>query len=198
MRWEWEQVSILPLTVLRHLRLPLDERTTPAPPPLDSPTRGCFIWSMSESPPAAPQQIPAPIQRVLDYFRRLGREEKMQALVQYSKKLEPLPERFQALDRAAFTVSECQTRVDVFPEMREGKLYFYADLNPRQSPTIAAFLAIVFGAVNGQPPATTLAIPTDFVRTVMESIGLGAREVGLNAMVERLKRYAREAARGAA
>jgi hypothetical protein len=28
----------------------------------------------------------------------------------------------------------------------------------------------------------------------MESIGLGTREVGLNAMVERLKRYARDAA----
>ena len=149
---------------------------------------------MSESSP----QTPPSIQRVLDYFRKLSREDKMQALVQYSKKLEPLPERFQALDRAPFTVPECQTRVDVFPEVRDGKLWFYADLNPRQSPTIAAFLAILFSAVNGQPPQTTLAIPSDFVRNVMESIGLGAREVGLNAMVERLKRYAREAERTAA
>ena len=149
---------------------------------------------MSESSP----QTPPSIQRVLDYFRKLSREDKMQALVQYSKKLEPLPERFKALDRAPFTVPECQTRVDVFPEVRDGKLWFYADLNPRQSPTIAAFLAILFGAVNGQPPQTTLAIPSDFVRNVMESIGLGAREVGLNAMVERLKRYAREAERAAA
>ena len=149
---------------------------------------------MSESSP----QTPPSIQRVLDYFRKLSREDKMQALVQYSKKLEPLPERFKALDRAPFTVPECQTRVDVFPEVRDGKLWFYADLNPRQSPTIAAFLAILFSAVNGQPPQTTLAIPSDFVRNVMESIGLGAREVGLNAMVERLKRYAREAERAAA
>jgi len=148
--------------------------------------------------PESSQQTPPSIQRVLDYFRKLSREDKMQALVQYSKKLEPLPERFAALDRAPFTVPECQTRVDVFPEVRDGKLYFYADLNPRQSPTIAAFLAILFAALNGQAPETTLAIPSDFVRNVMESIGLGAREVGLNAMVERLKRYAREAERAAA
>jgi cysteine desulfuration protein SufE len=148
--------------------------------------------------PDLPPQTPPSIQRVLDYFRKLSREDKMQALVQYSKKLETLPERFAALDRTPFTVPECQTRVDVFPEVRDGKLYFYADLNPRQSPTIAAFLAILFAAVNGQPPETTLAIPSDFVRNVMESIGLGAREVGLNAMVERLKRYAREAERAAA
>lgn len=123
----------------------------------------------------------------------MGREEKMQALVQYSRKLEPLPERFRDIDRASFTVPECQTRVDIVPELRDGKMYFHADLDLRQSPTIAAVLAIIFGAVNGQPPSTTLAIPSDFVRTLMESIGLGAREPGLNAMVTRLKRYAREA-----
>jgi cysteine desulfuration protein SufE len=148
-------------------------------------------------PPEATQQLPPSIERALSYFRKLSREDKMQALVQYSKKLEPLPERFKDLDRAPFTVPECQTRVDVFPEMRDGKLSFYADLDPRRSPTIAAFLAILFGAVNNQPPSTTLAIPNDFARMVMESIGLGAREVGLNAMVERLKRHAREATRSA-
>jgi cysteine desulfuration protein SufE len=137
--------------------------------------------------------IPPSIDRVLKLFRSMGREEKMQALVQYSKKLEPLPERFKDLDRGAFTIPECMTRVDIIPEVRDGKLHFYADLNVRQSPTIAAVLAIIFAAVNGQPPSTTLGIPQDFVRILMESIGLGAREPGLNAMVTRLKRYAREA-----
>jgi cysteine desulfuration protein SufE len=137
--------------------------------------------------------IPPSIDRVLKLFRSMGREEKMQALVQYSKKLEPLPERFKDLDRGAFTIPECMTRVDIIPEVQDGKLHFYADLNVRQSPTIAAVLAIIFAAVNGQPPSTTLGIPQDFVRILMESIGLGAREPGLNAMVTRLKRYAREA-----
>ena len=137
--------------------------------------------------------VPPSIDRVLGRFKSMAREEKMQALVQYSKKLEPLPERFKDLDRAQFNVPECQTRVDIIPEVVDGKMYFHADLNARQSPTIAAILAIVFSAVNGQPPSATLAIPSDFVRTLMESIGLGAREVGLNAMINRLKRYAAEA-----
>src|SRR5206468_11381594 len=137
--------------------------------------------------------LPPSIERVLRLFRSMGREEKMQALVQYSKKLEPLPERFRDIDRGAFTVPECQTRVDIIPEVKDGKLHFYADVNARQSPTIAAVLAIIFAAVNGQPPSTTLAIPPDFVRTLMESIGLGAREPGRNAMVTHLTRYAREA-----
>jgi cysteine desulfuration protein SufE len=123
----------------------------------------------------------------------MGREEKMQALIQYSKKLEPFPDRFAQLDRTAFNIPECQTRVDIVPEVRDGNIHFYADLNVRQSPTIAAVLAIVFGAVNDQPPSATLAIPGDFVRTLMDSIGLGSREFGLNAIIQRLKRYASDA-----
>jgi cysteine desulfuration protein SufE len=134
--------------------------------------------------------LPPSIARVLSRFRAMSREDKMQALVQYSKKLEPLPERFRDLDRTSFSVPECQTRVDIFPETRDGTIHFYADLNVRQSPTVAAFLAIVFGAVNDQPPSVMLAIPEDFVSLVMENIGLGAREVGLNAMIARLKRHA--------
>src|SRR6476646_2229426 len=101
------------------------------------------------------QQLPPSIARVLARFRAMGREEKMQALVHYSKKLEPIPERFAELDRGAFSVPECQTQVDLFPEYRDGKMHFYADLNVRQSPTIAAFLAILFSAINDQPAETT-------------------------------------------
>src|ERR1019366_3003224 len=145
--------------------------------------------------PAPP--LPDAIRTVLERFRAMGREEKMQLLVSYAKRLEPLPERFAALDRAQFTVPPCMTRVDLFPELRDGALRFYADLDARQSPTIAAFLAITLSAVNGRPPQVTLAIPDDFVSTMMAGLGLSAREAGLNAMVTRLKRHAREALAGA-
>lgn len=145
---------------------------------------------------AAGQTLPESVARILSRFRALGREEKMQTLLHFSKQLEPLPERFATLDRAEYTVPECQTKVDLFPEMRDGRLYFYADLNARQSPTIAAFLAILFSTVNGQPPQTTLAIPGDFVRQMMDGIGLAGREAGLNAMLARVKRHAQRAIDG--
>lgn len=149
---------------------------------------------MSESHPELPSaELPASLARTLRQFRLLGREEKMQALLAWSKKLEPLPPRLAELDRTAFTVPECQTRVDLFPERNaDGTLHFFADVNARQSPTIAAVLAITFAAVNDQPPAVTLALPSDFVRTLMQDIGLGARESGLMAMIARLKRHAND------
>ena len=158
---------------------------------LTEPRSGHFIPFMAEQSETAP--LPPSIERILRMFRTLSREEKMSALVQYSRKLEPVPERFRTMDREAFTVPECQTRVDLFPEMRDGKLHFYADVDGRQSPTVAAVLAIIFAAVNDQPASTALALPADFVRQLMQSIGLGARESGLNAMVTRIKRFAAQA-----
>jgi cysteine desulfuration protein SufE len=147
---------------------------------------------MADAPAPA---LPPTIERTLARFRALGREEKMQALVGYARKLEPLPPRYAEVDRAEFTVHECQTRVDIFPERRDdGTLHFYADVNARQSPTIAAVLAITFQAVNDQPPEVTLALPSDYVRQLMEGVGLHTREVGLQAMIQRLKRHAAEAA----
>lgn len=134
--------------------------------------------------------MPPALERVLARFRSMGREEKMASLVAYAKRLEPLPPHLAGLDRAAFTVPECQTRVDVFPERHDGTIHFYADVNVRESPTVAAVLAILFQAVNDQTPAVTLAIPNDIVRQLMHDIGLAGREVGLNAMVQRLKRNA--------
>lgn len=157
---------------------------------------------MSHATPSSPTKtsspekaLPASLARTLQQFRLLERDDKMQVLLGWSKKLEPLPERLASLDRAAFTVPECQTRVDIFPErLDDGTIHFYADVNARQSPTVAAVLAITFAAVNDQPPTVTLALPADFVRLLMQDIGLGARESGLSAMIARLTRFATQSA----
>lgn len=147
--------------------------------------------------PSPSPSLPPRLEQVLRRFASLGREDKMAALVAYARKLEPLPERYRDVGDDGYAVPECQTPVRLFSETSDGRLHFYADINVRQSPTVAAFLSIVFGAVNDEPPATTLAIPGDFVRTVMQSVGLGTREVGLEAIVARLQRHAREAMRAA-
>jgi sulfur transfer protein SufE len=53
---------------------------------------------------ATASPIPPSISRVLRLFRSMGREEKMQALVQYSRKLEPFPERLSDIDRTKFNI----------------------------------------------------------------------------------------------
>jgi len=141
---------------------------------------------------ASGQAMPPSIEKILRRFASLSPDMTRQALVQYANKLPPMPERFQGVDLDQYRVHECQTPVAIFPEVVDGKMYYHAEL-PRESAALRALLAMIFDAVNGQPPETVLGIPPDFVRQVMGSIGLQAREAGLNAMVERLKRHAREA-----
>jgi cysteine desulfuration protein SufE len=137
-------------------------------------------------------EIPAGIQKILKRFEMLTPDLTRQALVQYANRLPALPERFQVLDRDQFAVHECMTPVAIYPEVVDGRMFYFADV-PQSAPTIRALLAMIFEAVNGQPPETVLGIPRDFVRQVMDKLGLGTREVGLNAMVERLRRAARDA-----
>jgi cysteine desulfuration protein SufE len=142
--------------------------------------------------PTAASGIPPSIDRILRRFATLSPDMTRLALVQYANRLPPLPERFQGLDAAQYRVHECQTPVAIFPEFVDGKMQYHADV-PRESAAIRALLAMLFEALNGQPPETTIAIPPDFVRQVMGKIGLQAREAGLSAMVERLRRAARRA-----
>jgi cysteine desulfuration protein SufE len=146
---------------------------------------------MSNAEPV-PQQMPPSIEKILRRFATLTPDMTRQALVQYAARLPPLPERFQGVDLEQYRVHECQTPVAIFPEVVDGRMHYHAEL-PKESAALRALLAMIFDAVNGQPPETVLAIPPDFVRQVMGKIGLQAREAGLNAMVERLKRAARQA-----
>ncbi|HYR07861.1 MAG TPA: SufE family protein [Longimicrobium sp.] len=147
---------------------------------------------MTDAQPA-PQGVPPSIDRILRRFATLTPDMTRQALVQYANKLPPLPEHLKGVDLEQYRVHECQTPVAIFPEVVDGKMYYHAEV-PRESAAIRALLAMIFDAVNGQPPETVLGIPQDFVRQVMGKIGLSAREAGLTAMVERLKRAARAAA----
>lgn len=144
-----------------------------------------------------PDNVPEGIAKILRRFATLTPDMTRQALVQYANRLPDLPERFQNVDREDYAVHECMTPVAIFPEVVDGKMYYYADV-PQSAPTIRALLAMIFDAINGQAPETVLAIPQDFVRLVMDKLGLGTREVGLNAMVARLKGAARRAQAGEA
>ncbi|MGH7567180.1 MAG: SufE family protein [Gemmatimonadota bacterium] len=137
--------------------------------------------------------LPPELDRVLDVFSRLGREQTMQALVDYANRFPELPDRFVALAASEeHKVHECMTPVALFSEVDDGRIRFYADV-PRNAPTIRALLAILMSGLNGRPAEDVLAIPADFVSRLMRNVGLSTRERGLQAILARMKRHAREA-----
>ena len=115
---------------------------------------------MSDTQPAT-QQMPPSIEKILRRFATLSPDMTRQALVQYANKLPPLPEHLRGVDLEQYRVHECQTPVAIFPEVVDGKMYYHAEV-PRESAAIRALLAMIFDAVNGQPPETVLGIPPGF------------------------------------
>jgi cysteine desulfuration protein SufE len=143
--------------------------------------------------PEGTTQTPARLDRLLDRFERLGRDQTMALLVEFADQFPELPPRFTELARDdRYKIHECMTPVSLFSELRDGRIYFFADV-PREAPTVRALLTIFTQALNGQPPEVVLAIPSDYVSRLMRKVGLMTRERGLNAMVARMKRHAAEA-----
>lgn len=141
--------------------------------------------------PISDSSLPAPIAAILNRFSALDRESKMAALLSYARKLEPIPESLAEQARMEeYAVPECQTPVRIIPVSNGDRIHFYAAIDARQSPTVAAFLSLLFSCLNDQPAVVTRSIPNSFVRDAMRGLGLGTREVGLEAIVARLKRYA--------
>lgn len=147
-------------------------------------------------PPAAPDPpatVPPELQRLLDRFALFSREQTMQLLVEFANQFPELPERFAALAGSEeHIVHECMTPVALFSEVRDGGIWYYADV-PKSAPTIRAILAIFMQALNGKAPEQVLAIPSTFVSELMRKVGLMTRERGLHAMLLRMKRHAAEA-----
>ena len=140
-----------------------------------------------------PPTLPPDLQRLLDRFSLFTREQTMQALVEFANSFPELPERFAELAGSEeHLVHECMTPVALFSEVRDGEIWFYADV-PRSAPTIRAILAIFMQALNGKPPEQVLTIPSSFVSERMRKVGLVTRERGLHAMLLRMKRHAAEA-----
>ena len=143
--------------------------------------------------------LPAQLSTVVDRFRRAPRDLRVQALLQYAKKVPPLPEEFQEDRSALEQVHECQTPFFLATRVDEGgavHLFFDA---PPESPTVRGFAGILREGLEGAPWEDVLAVPKDFYS------GMGLGEVvsplrlrGMGAILNRLQRQVREQVDGEA
>jgi len=134
--------------------------------------------------------------KLIQRFQGIDRATRLEALLDYSKKLPPLPERFRvARDQGLNLVPECQTPVFLFTEVDGGKVHIHADV-PRESPTVRGFVAILARGLEGATPAEVAQLPDDILHELglAEALGM-TRLQGLSAIVQRLKRMVKESER---
>ena len=137
--------------------------------------------------------LPAPLAKVVDRFRVAPRDLRVQALLQYAKRVPPLPDEL-AGDRSALEqVHECQTPFFLATDVDdEGMVHLFFDA-PEESPTVRGFAGILREGLEGQPWRAVLDVPPDFYSTMgLESVVSPLRLRGMGAILARLQRQVRE------
>ena len=129
-------------------------------------------------------------------FKAADRQTRLETLLDYSKKLPPLPERYEAEKQLGHNrVDECQTSVYLFVEVDNGKVHIYADV-PREAPTVRGFVSMLARTLEGQTPDTVAQLPLDLLDRLGLSETLGmTRTQGLTAILHRIKKSVASAAK---
>ncbi len=132
---------------------------------------------------------------IIPRFKAADRTTRLETLLDYSRKLPPLPERLaQQKDRAENRVDECQTPVFLWVEVEGGHVHIHADA-PRESPTVRGFISLLARSLDGAAPEDVARVPDDLLDQLGLSETLGmTRTQGLSAILHRIKRSVAAAA----
>lgn len=135
--------------------------------------------------------MPQSLDKLLDRFQRADRATRLEALLDWSRRLPPLPTDLEP-DREQHRVPECQTPVYLWVAVENGAVRVLADV-PRESPTVRGFVAILVAVADGAAPAAVLSVPDDLLHALGLDEALGMMRLqGLSAIVRRVKRAVRE------
>lgn len=133
--------------------------------------------------------ISARLDELAEEFADLDKRERLELLLDFSDRLPPLPERFEAQrDAGEHRVHECQTEVYLWVELDDGKVQVYADVAP-EAPTVKGFVGILAEAFSGATPDEVLSVKSDLLQRfgLIEALGM-VRMRGLSAILQRIRR----------
>ncbi len=138
--------------------------------------------------------LPAPLAELVDDFADVGPKQRLELLLELSRELPELPERYADAADTMEQVHECQSPLFLAVEVEDADdhtvhLFFSA---PPEAPTTRGFASIMSTGLDGQPAADVLAVPDDFY----VALGLGQavsplRLRGMAAMLGRIKSQVR-------
>ena len=130
--------------------------------------------------------------KLIARYKGLDRTTRLEALLDWSKKLPDLPAELVPLkDQGMGRVHECQTPVFLYVEVTEGKVRIHADV-PRESPTVRGFLSLLIKQLDGATPTEVEATPQDLLDQLGLTQDLGmTRTQGLTAILARVKHSVR-------
>lgn len=136
--------------------------------------------------------LPSGLQRFVELFAGAPKELRIQALLDYSRRLPPLPD---GIASQVEQVHECQTPFFLHTEVApDGSVSLFFDA-PAESPTVRGYAEILREGLDGEPASVILSVPNDFYYGIgLEDVVTPQRLRGMGAILARLKRQVSEKA----
>jgi cysteine desulfuration protein SufE len=136
--------------------------------------------------------LPPQLAELVDDFSAVGPKDRLQLLLELSRELPELPERYADAADTMEQVHECQSPLFLAVELDEGKhvhLFFSA---PPEAPTTRGFASIMYTGMDGEKATDVLAVPDDFyVALGLAQAVSPLRLRGMAAMLARIKNQVR-------
>lgn len=128
------------------------------------------------------------LEKIVELFADAPPQLRIEALLDYSRRLPPLPERFADHPELLERVPECQTPFFLAVEVEpDDTVRIYFDVPP-ESPTVRGYAAILHEGLDGATAKEILDLPSDFyLRMGLEEALSSLRLRGMGAIVARLK-----------
>jgi cysteine desulfuration protein SufE len=146
--------------------------------------------------------LPPQLAELVEEFSEVGPRDRLQLLLELSRELPALPERYADAAHSMEPVPECQSPlflavevepVEVDPD-RAVHLFFSA---PPEAPTTRGFASIMHTGLDGESAADVLAVPDDFYTALGLAQAVSPLRLrGMAAMLARIKKQVRAAAAG--
>ncbi len=129
------------------------------------------------------------LQRIVDLFGGAPKELRTQALLEYSRKVPPLPERYADHPELLEAVPECQTPFFLATELDDDERVHLFFKVPAESPTTRGFAGILLAGLDGASATDVLATPADFYAKMgLAEVISSLRLRGMSAILGRVKR----------
>jgi cysteine desulfuration protein SufE len=136
---------------------------------------------------------PPKLQEIISTFKTAPKGLRLQLLLEYSRKVPPLPQNLDGHREAMEQVHECQTPFFLATELdgeQHVSLYFDA---PEQAPTTRGFAGILSEGLNGVSADEILSVPADFYADMGLAEAISPQRLrGMAAIMNRIKRQVQE------
>lgn len=140
--------------------------------------------------------LPPQLAELVDDFADVDAKQRLELLLELSRELPALPERYADAADTMEQVHECQSPLFLAVEVdddadRRVHLYFSA---PPEAPTTRGFASIMHTGLDGEPAADVLAVPDDFYTALGLAQAVSPLRLrGMSAMLSRIKKQVRSA-----